>query len=568
MARWQAWLPGVATLRGYQRAWWPRDLVAGLVLTAILVPVGMGYAEAAGVPAIHGLYATIVPLLVYALLGPSRIMVLGPDSTLAAVIASLILPLSGGSAERAVALAATLALFSGGFLLLISLARLGVMADLFSKPIRLGFFNAIALTVIISQVPKLLGFKAAAEGPVERVLVMAQGIAQGRVRPVALAVGGGSLLVLLVLRRWRPRWPGVLLVVVAATVASAVWALGPSMGLAVIGPMPQGLPAPHLPRASLSLADLRVLVPGAAIIALLAFADTSVLSRALAARGGTRVNPDQEMLALGSANLAAGLFQGFPISASSSRTPVAEAAGARTQIACVVGAIVIALLLVLAPSLLKDMPEAVLAAVVISACISLADWAGMLTLLHQRPVEFLLALASFVGVAAFGVIEGIVGAIALSMLVLVWNAWHPYHTVLVRVEGTEGYHDASRHPEGRFVPGLVIFRWDAQLFFANADLFREALLRAVQRAPTPTRCVVVAADAVNDVDVTASDMLAELDHELASRGIDLQFAGLKGHVRDLILHYGLSQRFTPEHFHPTVDSAVNSYRRRHAADRD
>ncbi len=563
---WRRWAPGLHVLLHYQRAWLARDVVAGLVLAAVLVPVGMGYAEAAGLPAIHGLYATIVPLLVYALLGPSRIMVLGPDSTLAAVIASLILPLAGGSVERAVALAGVLALMTGGFLLLIGFARLGVMADLFSKPIRLGFFNAIALTIIISQLPKLLGFSSSVDGSLARLLEMARGFADGRGHPVAMAVGLGCLGLILGLRRWRPRWPGVLIAVVAATSVSALFRLADTMGLDVVGPVPRGLPQFTLPIASVRLEDLRVLAPGAALIALLAFADTSVLSRTLAKRSGTRVDADQEMLALGSANLATGLMQGFPISSSNSRTPVAASAGAQTQLSNLVGAAAIALLLMLAPGLVRDMPQAALGAVVITACISFTDWPGMLALLRQRRVEFLLAVVSFLGVVFYGVITGIAGAIALSLLVMVWNAWHPYHTVLVRVDGMKGYHDATRHPDGRCVPGLVLFRWDEQLFFANAELFREALLQAVADAPTATRRVVVAADAVNDIDVTAADMLSELDHELQARGIDLQFAGLKGHVKDLIMRYGLSPRFDLAHFHPTLGSAVSDYRRQHAPD--
>ncbi len=563
---WLHWVPGLHVLRHYQSDWLPRDVVAGLVLSAILIPVGMGYAEAAGVPAIYGLYATIVPLLVYALLGPSRIMVLGPDSTLAAVIASLILPLAGGSIERAVALAGVLALLSGGFLLLIGFARLGVMADLFSKPIRLGFFNAIALTVIISQLPKLMGFSASANGSLERVIEMVRAFADGRGNPLALAIGLGTLGLILGIQQQRPRWPGVLIAVVVATIISMLFKLSETAGLDVIGTVPRGLPVPTLPFGGVTLADLRVLAPGATIIAVLAFAETSVLSRLLAKRSGQRVDPDQEMLALGAANLAAGLLQGFPISSSNSRTPVAASAGAQTQLAGVVGALVIALLLVLAPGLIKDMPQAALGAVVITACISFTDWPGMGALLRQRPVEFLLAVAAFLGVVFFGVVEGVAGAIGLSLLVMVWNAWHPYHTVLVRIAGRKGWHDVSRHPTGSRVPGLVLFRWDAQLFFANADLFRDALLRAVADAPTPTQQVIVAADAVNDIDVTAADMLAELDHELEARGIDLQFAGLKGHVKDLIIGYGLSPRFDADHFHPTVGNAVNVYRRRYPVD--
>ena len=563
----QRWAPGLHTLLHYQRAWLLKDVLAGLVLTAVLVPVGMGYAEASGVPAIHGLYATMLPLIAYALFGPSRIMVLGPDSTLAAVIAAVILPMAGGSAERAVALAGALALLSGGCLLLIGFVRLGIMADLFSKPIRIGFLNAIALTVIIGQLPKVLGFSAPADSLVDRVTGLLQGLAAGRLNPVALAIGAGSLGLMLLLRRWRPRWPGVLMAVVGATLVSAGWDLAHTAHIAVLGPLPQGLPLPRLPQPPLvSGQDLARLLPGAAIIALLSFADTSVLSRALAARRHSRVSLDQEMLALGAANLAAGLFQGFSISSSSSRTPVAEAAGSCTQLTGLVGAVAIAGLLVLAPNLLRHLPSPLLGAVVIAACLSFADLPGMASLYRQRREEFWLSVISFLGVAFVGVIEGIVVAIALSLLALLWNAWHPHSTILVRVDGRKGYHDVWRHPEGRMVPGLVLFRWDEQLFFANAEIFRQRALQAVAAAPTPTHWLIVAADAISDIDITAADSLAELQRELALRGVELHFAGLKGPVRDRLASYGLLALIGADRFAPTVGSAVNLYRGQHAVD--
>ena len=563
----QRWAPGLHTLLHYQRAWLLKDVLAGLVLTAVLVPVGMGYAEASGVPAIHGLYATMLPLIAYALFGPSRIMVLGPDSTLAAVIAAVILPMAGGSAERAVALAGALALLSGGCLLLIGFVRLGIMADLFSKPIRIGFLNAIALTVIIGQLPKVLGFSAPADSLVDRVTGLLQGLAAGRLNPVALAIGAGSLGLMLLLRRWRPRWPGVLMAVVGATLVSAGWDLAHTAHIAVLGPLPQGLPLPRLPQPPLvSGQDLARLLPGAAIIALLSFADTSVLSRALAARRHSRVSLDQEMLALGAANLAAGLFQGFSISSSSSRTPVAEAAGSCTQLTGLVGAVAIAGLLVLAPNLLRHLPSPLLGAVVIAACLSFADLPGMASLYRQRREEFWLSVISFLGVAFVGVIEGIVVAIALSLLALLWNAWHPHSTILVRVDDRKGYHDVRRHPEGRMVPGLVLFRWDEQLFFANAEIFRQRALQAVAAAPTPTHWLIVAADAISDIDITAADSLAELQRELALRGVELHFAGLKGPVRDRLASYGLLALIGADRFAPTVGSAVNLYRGQHAVD--
>ena len=555
--------PGLATLLAYRRDWLAHDVVAGLVLTAVLIPVGMGYAAAAGLPAIHGLYATIVPLAVYALLGPSRIMVLGPDSTLTAVIAATVLPLAAGSLERAIVLAGALALLTGACQVLIGIARLGRLADLFSKPIRIGFLNAIAATVLLGQLPLLLGVEVDAQTLFGRIAGLARAVIVRDVDVLALAVGGGVLATILAMRRWRPRWPGVLLAVAGATLASSALDL-PARGLAVIGALPQGLPALRIPWVGAG--DLASLLPGAAAIALLSFADTSVLSRSLAARGGYRVDANREMLAVGAANLATGLFQGFPISSSASRTPVAEAAGSRTQLTGLVGAATIVALLLVAPGLLRDLPQAALAAVVITACLSFADVRGMLSLWRLRRVEFALSMASFLGVALVGVIEGIGLAIALSMAVVVWKAWHPYRVTLVRVDGRKGYHDASRHPEGRSVPGLVIFRWDAPLFFANAELFRDEVLGALARAGGGTRMLLVAADAITDVDVTASDVLVELDLELQRRGVELHFAGLKGPVKDRLARFGLSERFGTTHYEETVGSAVNRYRERYRVD--
>jgi high affinity sulfate transporter 1 len=564
ISTWARWLPGLASLLAYQKPWFFKDLFAGMVLTAILVPVGMGYAEASGLPAIYGLYATIVPLIAYALFGPSRTMVLGPDSTLAAVVAALILPLAAGSGERAIALAGMLALLSGTFSLLIGLVRLGMVADLMSKPIRLGFLNAIALTVLIGQLPKIFGFPVHADSLPERALLLAQGVASGRTHMVALVIGSTSLAVILLLQHYRPRWPGILIAVAVSTMVCGGLDLARTEGLSVVGELPHGLPVFRIPHVSWG--DVMQLLPGAFIISLLSFADTSVLSRALAQRGGYSVNPNQEMVALGMANLATGLFQGFSISSSASRTPVAVAAGARTQLTGLVGALGIALLLVLAPHLLQNLPSAVLGAVVVAACLSFADLPGMWALFRLRKVEFGLSLTSFLGVAFVGVIEGIFIAITLAMLVLVWNAWHPYSAVLARVDGIKGFHDVSRHPDGRFVPGLVLFRWDAQLFFANAEIFREQVNRAIAQAPTPTRCVVVAADAITDVDVTAADTLTALHKDLHQLGITLWFAGMKGPAKDRLRHYGTLAMIGDDIFSPTVGRAVNLYREQYQVD--
>src|SRR5581483_1543333 len=344
------WLPGIDTVRHYQLAWLRHDIFAGLVLATMLVPVGIAYAAASGLPGIHGLYATIIPLLAYALFGPSRIIVLGPDSALAAVILGVVTPLSGGDPVRAATLAAMMALVSGTVLIVAGIARLGFVTELLSKPIRYGYMNGIALTVLISQLPKLFGFSIEDSGPLRDLWAIADAINDGKTNWVAFAVGLGTLIVILLLKD-NKRVPGILIAVVGATVAVAALDLGARFGVKVLGPLPQGLPAFSIPW--IGPGDLVPVLVGGSAIALVSFADTSVLSRTYAARLGDNVDPNQEMIGLGAANLATGFFQGFSISSSSSRTPVAEAAGARTQLTSVVGALAIAFLLLLAPNLLQ-----------------------------------------------------------------------------------------------------------------------------------------------------------------------------------------------------------------------
>src|SRR5215831_17705802 len=373
MGRWKHWVPGLQILSEYQPAWFGRDLMAGLVLTAMLVPVGIAYALASGVPGINGLYATIVPLLAYALFGPSRIFVLGPDSSLAAVILAVVAPLSGGDPTYAVSLASMMAVVSGLVCVLIGVLRLGFVTELLSKPIRYGYMNGIALTVLISQLPKLFGFSIKSVGPLRDLVSIAKGILGGQANWTAFAVGASTLAAILLLKPYK-RIPGLLLAVVAATVVVGILNLNASAGVKVLGSLPQGLPSFALP--IINFAHVGKVIVGGCAVAMVAFADTSVLSRTFAAKKRTPVDPNQEMIGLGAANLAAGFFQGFPISSSSSRTPVAEAAGAKTQITGVVGAVAVALLLLLAPNLLKNLPSSALAAVVIAAAIGLFEIRG------------------------------------------------------------------------------------------------------------------------------------------------------------------------------------------------
>jgi high affinity sulfate transporter 1 len=536
--------------------------MAGLVLTTMLVPVGIAYAQASGVPGIYGLYATIVPLLAYALFGPSPILVLGPDSSLAAVILAVVAPLSAGDPARAVALAGMMAVVSGIVCIAMGLLRLGFVTELLSKPIRYGYMNGIALTVLISQLPKMLGIKIDSAGPLRNVWRTAAAVLDGKANWTTFAIGAGTLVVILVLKRFK-RIPGLLIAVVAATVVVGVFDLSERAGVSVLGALPRGLPKFALPW--IGLADVGPVVIGGLAVALVAFADTSVLSRTYAAKMRVQVDPNQEAIGLGAANLTTGFFQGFPISSSSSRTPVAESAGAKTQLTGVTGAIAVALLLLLAPNLLKDLPSSALAAVVIAAAIGLFEIADLRRILRVQPWEFWLSIVCLVGVAVLGAIPGIGMAIGLAVIEFLWDGWRPHFAVLGRVDRTGGYHDITRYPDARLVPGLVLFRWDAPLFFANAELFHERILEAVAASPTPVRWVVVTAEPVTSVDVTSADMLVDLQQALGGDAIELHFAEMKDPVKDKLKRFEMLERIGTDCFHPTIDAAVEAYLVHHPA---
>jgi high affinity sulfate transporter 1 len=556
MKHWMQWLPGLDTLRRYEAAWLAHDIFAGVVLATMLVPVGIAYAVASGLPGIYGLYATIVPLLVYALFSPSRILVLGPDSALAGIILGVVVPLAGGDPVRAATLAAMMAIVAGMVCIIAGIARLGFVTELLSTPIRYGYLNGIALTVLISQLPKLLGFSIESAGPLRDLWATARSIMEGQLNWVAFAVGLATLIVILLLKNSK-RLPGILIAVVGATAVVGVLDLGPLYGVKVLGPLPQGLPGFVIPWVGYS--DIGPVLIGGCAIAMVSFADTSVLSRAYAARLGYRADPNQEMVALGAANLATGFFQGFPISSSSSRTPVAEAAGGRTQLTGVVGALAIALLLLVAPNLLQHLPTAALAAVVIAAAISLIEFADLKRIYRIQRWEFWLAIVCFVGVAVFGVIQGIGVAIAMAIAEFLWDGWRPHSAILGRAQGVKGYHDITRYPDARRIPGLVLFRWDAPLFFANAEFFKERILDAVATSPTPVRWLVVAAEPVTSVDITACDMVAELDRALHAQGIELCFAEMKDPVKDKLKRFGLFAQLGENYFFPTIGVGVSRY---------
>ena len=416
--------------------------------------------------------------------------------------------------------------------------------------------------MLVSQLPKLFGFSIKSSRPLRDLWSIARAVVAGRTNWTAFLVGAGALAVILLLKN-NKRVPGVLVAVVGATAVVGAFDLAGRAGVSVLGALPSGLPAFTIPW--ITSADVMPVVIGGVAVALVSFADTSVLSRAYAARIGDKVDPNQEMVGLGAANLAAGLFQGFPISSSASRTPVAEAAGARSQLTGVVGALAVALLLFAAPGLLRNLPAAALAAVVIAAAIGLFEVGDLVRIFRIQRWEFWLSIVCLVGVAVLGAIPGIGLAIAIAVAEFLWDGWRPHSAVLGRTLDVEGYHDITRYPDAVQIPGLILFRWDAPLFFANAELFKERVLELAATSAAPVRWLVVAAEPVTGVDVTA-DLLAELNQALHAAGTRLCFAELKDPVKDTLKRFGLFTAFGESFFFPTVHSAVTAYLARYGTD--
>ncbi|HEY7009209.1 MAG TPA: sulfate permease [Jatrophihabitantaceae bacterium] len=552
----RSYVPGWALATTYRRAWLPKDVVAGLVLSALLIPQGMAYAQLAGLPPITGLYTSILCLLGYAVFGPSRVLVLGPDSALGPMIAATLAPLllANGDPAKAIAMASLLAVMVGVIMIVAGLAKFGFVADLLSKPTQIGYMNGLAVTIVIGQLPKLFGFSVDANGLISEIHAFVTHVAQDA-NWVAATVGIASLAGILVLQAFLPKIPAVLVAVVLASIAVSAFNLT-AHGVDTIGVLPRGFPPFAIPTVPWS--SVAPLFLGALAIAVVALADTMSTASSFAARHGDQVRGNQEMIGIGAANAAAGFFQGFPVSTSGSRTAVADQAGSRSQVTGVVGAVTITLVLLLVPSLMQYVPQPTLAAIVIAAALSLVDVRGSRRLWKQRRIEFLLSVVALLGVALLGVLPGILIAIALSILNVFRRIWWPHQVELGRVDGMDGLHDVELHPEADLLPGLVVYRFDAPLIFANARTFGEEI-RAIAEQRPDVRWIVIAAEPITDVDTTASDMLQELDEWLNERGISLAFAEMKDPVRAKIERYELTRTISAGHFFATLDGAVAQY---------
>jgi high affinity sulfate transporter 1 len=553
-SRIERWVPGVRVVRTYDRSWLRFDLVAGIVLAAILVPQGMAYAELAGLPPVTGLYTTIACLVGYAIFGPSRVLVLGPDSAVSPLIFAAIVPLlAGADPATAIALAGMLAVMVGLIEMGLGLGKLGFVADLLSSEVQVGYMNGLAVTIIVGQLPKLFGFSTDADGFFAEIQAFIKGL--GQTNTTTLAVGLSVLAVLLLLPRFTKRVPAVLVAVVGATVVSAVLGLA-AKGVVTVGSLPQGFPKPAIPWTK--FADVLPLFVAAIGITLVSLTDTITTATSFAARRGDEVDPDQEMIGMAAANVLAGFFQGFAISSSGSRTAVAEQSGAKTQVTGLVGAGLVLLLLLFFNSLLADLPQSALAAVVIAAALSLANVALLRRYSRVRKSALALSLVATIGVVLFGVLQGIAVAVILSVLMLFKRNWWPHGAVLGQVEGLEGWHSVEENPEAKQLKDVVVFRWEAPLFFANAGSFRQAI-RGLVRERHPS-WVVLQCGAITDIDVTASEMLLQLDEELNGQGVHLAFAEMRGRLQDLTERYGLMDTLDAGHFYPTLEAALREVR--------
>ena len=545
---WRGLVPGITAARTYERSWLRFDLIAGVVLAAILVPQGMAYAELAGLPPVTGLYTTIACLVGYALMGPSRVLVLGPDSAVSPLIFAAIVPLVvvADDPETAIALAGMMAVMVGLILIGLGAGKLGFVADLLSKEVQVGYMNGLAITIFVGQLPKLAGFSTDADGFVAEVEAFVDGFPDRN--PTALWLGMATLAVLLFLPRFTRRIPAVLVAVIGATVVTGLF----DLDISTVGTLPEGLPRPSLPWTSVS--DVAPMLVAAVGITLVSLTDTIATSTAFSARRGEEVKPDQEMIGIGTANIAAGFFQGFAVSTSSSRTAVADQTGAKSQLTGVVGAGIVALLLLFFNGLLKSLPQTALAAVVIAAAFSLVDIGTLRRYVKVRRTSFFLSLVATGGVVFFGVLQGILIAVVLSILLFFRRSWWPHGEVLGRSNGQDGWHSNHNGLPAQELPGVLVFRWEAPLFFANAGMFRDQVRELVrERSP---RWVILQCEAITDIDVTAADILEQLDLELNERGVNIAFVELRSRLKDLVYDYGLFATLDAHHFYDTIEEAL------------
>jgi high affinity sulfate transporter 1 len=529
-------------------AFLPKDIAAGVTLGAVMVPVGLAYGSLAGAP-LAGLYASILPLIAYALIGSSRQLIIGPDASMAIFVAVSVAPLAGGDIARLVMLAGTLAVLIGVVCIAGGLLRLGFLADFLSKPVTVGFMHGLAVVIAVGQLPKVLGIAAGAETTLELAIAVLRGL--GGINLYDLTIGAGCVAIIQAFRRRAPRIPGQVVALGLAVVAVLLLGLD-RHGVAIVGTIPSGLP--HLQLPAFAMADLRALVPIAIMAALLCFSDTMATARGFASRNRYRIDANRELLAIGVGNIAAGLSYGLPVGASGSRTAVAESAGGMTQVTSVVAALVVGLCL-FATGPLYYLPQAALGGILLAAAWNLCDLEEFRRIWRFRGSGLVAALSTLAGVVGLGVMQGITIGVACSLILLMRALAAPPDAVLGRI-GPDDYHDIAGHPNAKAVPGIVVYRFSAPLFFMNCSQFRRRVEALVEEAGPSLRAVVLDGAAINGIDLAACELLSDLKNDLQDHGIRMLFGNLRTHIRHRLVRGWEDAESDDGLFYPSVGAAV------------
>jgi len=553
LRRIEKYVPGIGLIRNYNRDWLKTDLVAGLTVFAILVPSCLAYGELAGFEPVIGLYAALVAMIAYALFGSSRQLIVGPDATIAILVAIIVAPLALGDPTRYAALAAALTILIGLICLFGGYFKFGFVADFLSKPILTGYIAATALIIIVSQLGKIFGIDIVSDDFFAQILELITKLDQTHL--LTLAVGLVTILGIIVLRRYAHRVPAPLVAVIVAIILSSLFNLE-ELGVAVVGQIPSGLPSLQIPQVG--LADLRILLPAALALAVLIFADELLVARVFSRRNHYNLDPNQELTALGAANISCGFFQSFAIGASSSRTVVNDDMGGKSQMVGLIAAGLVVVFLLYLTSLLQNLPKVVLGAIIIVAAASLIDIREFRSLNLIRHSEFYLSVLTLFGVLVIGIVAGIAIAIAFSLAEFILRIYRPHTSVLGTGEGVDGYHMIAPGGYNQVSPGVIVYGFNAPLFFANAPYLLDQVRDLISTADPPVKCLLLDAEAIPDIDTTAADTLKELHQELQENGILLAIARANKPLRETMRLTGLENLIGVNNFYPSVRKGVEA----------
>lgn len=550
--------PGLGSLLKYNPDWLRSDLIAGIVVFAVLIPSNLAYGELAGFVPVIGLYAGFVAMLVYALFSSSRQIIIGPESTTAILLATTIAPMAGGDYARFTSLAAALAIIIGIICLLAGRFRLGFVSDFFSKPILTGYITGTSLIVIASQLGKMLGISLSSDDIMGKMIELVTKLDQTHY--ITLALGISIIIILLLFRRYAPALPGPLIMIIMAIIISTTFHLE-EQGIAIVGSISSGLPSLHFPLISLS--DLQTLIPAAFAISIILFTDGTLTARVFAKKNHYTLDSNKELIAFGAANIFTGLFQSFPVGASSTKTAVCDSSGGKSQLAGIVAAALVILFLLFFTSVLENLPLVALAAIVIVAGMSLIDIQEFREIYHLRRSEFFLAIFTVLGVLAFGLIQGVAFAVGFSLLEFIRRVYRPHTSILGIHDGMDGFHAATDEEETDFFPGLIVYRFDAPLFFGNSSFFSTDLKNAIAGYHGKVRYILLDATAIPDMDSSAADTFGELHKELSEQGIIIGIAGADTGLREMIRRSGLEDAIGSEKFYPTIRTGIVSFGKRY-----